>query len=148
MTYYIKTGVKKGRVHRFRYRAKNAVGWGPYSDENSILAANVPSAPSQPSFLNFYSNNTLSVKINPSEDNGGTAITHMELWKDAGNNFTSAFTLVTNHSGILSSYLFTSSDMVLSRTYRIKVLSRNAHGASAFSTITYIAFGPVSTAPG
>jgi len=37
--------IKKGRIHRFKYRALNVVGWGPYSNEASILAANVPSAP-------------------------------------------------------------------------------------------------------
>ena len=35
--------VSKGRSHRFRYRAKNAVGWGPFSAEAVILAAEVPS---------------------------------------------------------------------------------------------------------
>jgi hypothetical protein len=134
-------------VHRFRYRAKNTVGWGPYSDEVSILAANVPSVPLQPEFLNF-SNDALQVKINPSEDNGGTAITHMELWKDAGNDFNSSFTMVTNHSGVLETYNFTSTDMVQPKTYRIKVRSRNSIGVSAFSIITYVAFGPVSAAPG
>ena len=33
----------KGRTHRFRYRARNAVGWGPYSAEAAVLAAGVPS---------------------------------------------------------------------------------------------------------
>jgi hypothetical protein len=28
-----------GRNHRFKYRAKNIVGWGPFSDEAFILAA-------------------------------------------------------------------------------------------------------------
>lgn len=66
-------GIKKGRVHRFRYRAKNAVGWGDFSDEASILAANVPSAPVAPTY-NSFSSNTLNVVIGTSADNGGTAI--------------------------------------------------------------------------
>lgn len=43
--YTITTGIVKGREHGFRYRARNSIGWGDFSDETSILAATVPSAP-------------------------------------------------------------------------------------------------------
>jgi hypothetical protein len=43
----------KGRPHRFRYRAKNAIGWGPYSDDSFILAATVPAKSKRPYFLTF-----------------------------------------------------------------------------------------------
>jgi len=42
--------IHKGRPHRFRYRARNAVGWGPFSAEASVLAATKPSAPEAPKF--------------------------------------------------------------------------------------------------
>jgi hypothetical protein len=43
--YTITSGIYKGRDHLFRYRAKNAIGWGLFSSESSILAATVPTAP-------------------------------------------------------------------------------------------------------
>lgn len=65
--------IVKGRVHRFRYRAKNSVGWGPYSAEASILPATVPSAPAAPTYSHFDSN-TLYINIGLSEDDGGSPI--------------------------------------------------------------------------
>jgi len=41
-TYTITSGIVKGREHRFRYRARNMIGWGPFSDESSVLAATIP----------------------------------------------------------------------------------------------------------
>jgi hypothetical protein len=38
-TYTVTSGIIKGRKHRFMYRAKNKLGWGPYSDPSFILAA-------------------------------------------------------------------------------------------------------------
>jgi hypothetical protein len=35
----VSSGIVKGRKHRFMYRARNMVGWGPYSDASFILAA-------------------------------------------------------------------------------------------------------------
>lgn len=34
--------VIKGRNHRFRYRAKNVVGWSEWSENSFVLAARVP----------------------------------------------------------------------------------------------------------
>lgn len=96
--YTVDERIYKGRYHRFRYRAKNAVGWGLYSEEAVILAANVPSAPGLPTFGSFITA-TLLVELPPSTDNGGTAILEMEFWRDAGDDYTSAFTQVTSYDG-------------------------------------------------
>lgn len=37
--------VKKGLAYRFKYRAKNVIGFGEYSDTVTFLAASVPDAP-------------------------------------------------------------------------------------------------------
>ena len=37
--------VKKGLTYRFRYRAKNVIGFSNYSDTVSFMAASVPDAP-------------------------------------------------------------------------------------------------------
>lgn len=63
-TYTITTGIVKGREHRFRYRARNSIGWGDFSDETSILAATIPSPPEKPIFSSFNSGTeTLYVRI-------------------------------------------------------------------------------------
>jgi hypothetical protein len=49
----ITEGVIKGREHRFKYRARNAIGWGEYSDVSAVLAATVPQKALQPTFLSF-----------------------------------------------------------------------------------------------
>jgi len=38
-------GITSGRYYRARYRAKNEVGFGPYSEVSYILAANMPQQP-------------------------------------------------------------------------------------------------------
>ena len=141
--------VSKGRVHRFRYRAKNAVGWGPFSQEASILAASPPSAPGPPSFSHF-SDDTLFVEIFGSEDNGGTAILAMELWRDAGDDFASSFSQVSDYDGWASTYGFTAATdgLEAGKTYRLKTRSENAVGYSGFSLEAFIAFGDVAGAPG
>lgn len=42
LTYTVSLGVVKGRQHRFRYRARNIIGWSVWSDDSAILAAAVP----------------------------------------------------------------------------------------------------------
>jgi hypothetical protein len=96
--YTVAEGILKGRVQRFRYRAKNSVGWGPYSAEASILPATVPSAPAAPAFSTF-SSATLYVTIGLSADDGGSPILETGLFRDAGDDFTSAFVKVTNYDG-------------------------------------------------
>jgi len=147
--YTVSAGIVKGRVHRFRYRAKNSVGWGPYSAEASILAATVPSAPAQTSFSNF-TGNALIVNLGLSADDGGSPILGMELLRDAGDNYTSAFVNVTGYNGQDLTYSFTvaTDGVVAGKTYRITTRSKNAIGYSSNSTITYVAFGPVPGAPG
>ncbi len=37
-----------GSVYKFRYRAKNVIGWGPYSDYLTAALVSPPAAPSAP----------------------------------------------------------------------------------------------------
>lgn len=46
LTYLKTSGVTGGLTYRFRLRARNKYGWGPYSDVTSIVTALAPSAPS------------------------------------------------------------------------------------------------------
>jgi len=87
-TFTIESGVIKGRRHRLKYRARNSVGWSPYSDESFVLAATAPAKPDRPYFLSF-SNDVLSIVVPRSADNGGSPISAYELWADAGDDYTS-----------------------------------------------------------
>ena len=147
--YTAKEDVTKGRMVRFRYRAQNAVGWGPFSDEASILAATVPSAPEAPTFSSF-SSGTLYLKIGQSEDNGGTAILDMELWRDQGDDYSSVFQEVSLYDGqaLLHALTAVEEGLESGKIYRFKQRSRNGVGYSAWSLESYVAFGDVAGAPG
>jgi hypothetical protein len=42
-SYTVSTGVTEGGTYKFKARARNIYGWGPYSTEVSIIASDVPS---------------------------------------------------------------------------------------------------------
>lgn len=48
--YVVTSNITKGTIYRFRYRAENKIGWGPYSDATFIQAASVPEKPPKPEF--------------------------------------------------------------------------------------------------
>jgi hypothetical protein len=72
-TFTVTEGIIKGRQHRLKYRARNTVGWGQYSDSAFVLAATVPDRAERPFFLSFV-NDELSIVIPRSLDNGGAPI--------------------------------------------------------------------------
>lgn len=45
------SGVRKGQLYRFRYRARNIYGWSSYSDVATVLASQRPSKPMTPTFI-------------------------------------------------------------------------------------------------
>ena len=49
---YTQTGLTAGSSYKFRYRAKNIFGWGPYSNEVTTISATRPDAPSIPTTFN------------------------------------------------------------------------------------------------
>lgn len=38
----VTSNITKGTLYRFRYRAKNNIGWSPFSETGFLLAASVP----------------------------------------------------------------------------------------------------------
>lgn len=139
----------KGRQHRFKYRAKNIVGWGPYSDDAFVLAARVPDRSERPYFLTFATS-TLSIVIPRCLDNGGAPVKFYELWVDAGDDYTSEFRQLTNYADNALIYQATQikDGLLPGRTYRFISRTRNSVGYSEFSIYSYIAFGDVPTPPG
>ena len=147
-TFTATKNIFKGRQHRFKYRARNDVGWGPFSDETAIIAARVPETPDRPSFLSF-TDDLLNILVPLPFDNGGSAIEYLELWTDTGDDFTSDFTQVANYDGISSSYSATQVNDGLEpgKTYRFKTRAKNLIGYSQYSVEAYIAFGNVPNKP-
>ena len=84
-------GITKGTLYRFRHRARNSIGWGPFSDYGFVLAATVPTKPPAPEYVQS-SNTTIDLSFAQSNDDGGSPILGYKLFADAGNDFTSAFT--------------------------------------------------------
>jgi hypothetical protein len=142
--YTVTQNITKGRSFRFMYRAKNAVGWSPFSAVSTVLAATVPSAPKAPYFLSF-SDSTLRIVVPRSSSDGGDTISTYELWVDAGDDFTSTFTKLTGYSNNQMVYLATQQvdGLVNGKTYRFISRSKNPINFSEFSAYGYIAFGDV-----
>jgi hypothetical protein len=146
-TWTQKTLIIKGRMHRFRYRALNLVGWSHFSEEAAILAAQVPSTPARPSFIS-YTVNSLTILIPASLDNGGSDIIKYELWVDAGNDFNSDYHKIEGFDGLRNYYVASDADgLVVGEKYRFICRSLNIIGFSDFSTEGYISFGDVPYAP-
>jgi hypothetical protein len=143
------TDVIKGRDYRLRYRVKNSIGWGDYSSETTVKAASVPAAHTKPSFVSFDDgSDTMTLQLYKSDDNGGSAITLYELYVDGGDDFSSAFTIVSGYDGTSSAYDISAADgITLGETYRFKTRAYNSKGYSDYSDESYIAFGDIPATP-
>lgn len=147
-TVTISDNILKGKTYRVRYQAKNAIGWGEYSSEETILAASRPSIPSKPTFNKFLSS-TLYLNLFKSPDNGGSPITKYELFRDAGDDFSSTFVSIQDINPDTLSFSAADNTLGLNigKTYRFKVKAHNVIGASEYSDEAYIAFGNVPGIP-
>jgi hypothetical protein len=58
----VSSNIERGVVYRFRYRAKNIVGWSDYSDIAFILAASIPTKPPSPKFI-LSSSTTIAMSL-------------------------------------------------------------------------------------
>lgn len=117
----ITSDIVKGTLYRLRYRARNQIGWSQYSPIAYVRAANVPTAPLQPSYVSSTST-TVTISVPRSINDGGSPITGYKLWVDAGDDFTSTFTQVPSYNG--HDVEFTSDaaldGLVTGLTYRFK----------------------------
>jgi hypothetical protein len=86
LEFLITNGINKATVYRLRYRSRNIIGWSDYSPIAYILAANVPVAPSSPSFLNSTAK-TVTLNLPRTIDDGGSPVLQYKLWVDAGDDF-------------------------------------------------------------
>lgn len=89
------SAIVRSRTYRYRYRARNCVGWGTLSDELNVLAADVPNAPPSPT-RSSSSSTSISLLLYPTHDNGGAIVTNYKLYRNAGTDGTS-FVEVTSY---------------------------------------------------
>jgi hypothetical protein len=94
------TSIVRSRIYKYRYRARNCVGWGPLSEELHVLAADVPTAPPSPT-VSSTSATQITLILYPTTDNGGTVVTDYTLLRNdgaAGSTYTpiSSYSYATN----------------------------------------------------
>lgn len=134
-TYAVTTGIVRGFTYRFRYRANNCKGWGPFSDELYVLAAQKPNAPAAPQRIDS-SSTEISLKLFPSTENGGTPVLDYELWRNDGSDG-SSFVIISGYNYLANGFIYTvnaaSESMVAGRFYQFVFRSENLLGYSEFS---------------
>lgn len=76
---YTKTGLTAGKYYRFKISAINGVGEGTAGSSASFIAADYPSAPSQP-YLIASTSTQVEIGWEPPSDNGGAAIDGYDIF--------------------------------------------------------------------
>jgi hypothetical protein len=134
-TYATTTGIERGLTYRFRYRARNCKGWGPFSDELYVLAAQKPSAPASSQRIDS-SSTEISLKLFPSNENGGTPVLDYELWRNEGTDG-SSFIQISGYSYLINGFTvaidIAAESMVAGPFYQFIFRSKNLLGYSDFS---------------
>lgn len=150
LSFTVYSNITEGEVYRFRYRAKNAAGWGAYSPITGIRAATVPQAPPAPQ-LSSVTNAAITLTLLPSTADEGSPITSYKILRDAGNSLGGAIsytTQLTNYDGSASSYSATVANdaLELGKTYRFVYVAVNAYGDSEYSLPLIAGVGAPPTA--
>lgn len=148
LTYTTTTPVTKGQYYRFRYRASNSVGWGDFSAQAFILAGQVPDSPPAPEYTSSTST-SITMSLSQTLDDGGDPVTGYKLYRDAGDDFTSGWTELTNYDGSSSSYAAdtTNDGLVAGRVYRFVYVASNSIGDSEVSNDLIAGVGALPTPP-
>jgi hypothetical protein len=102
---YTATNLLKGRVYRFRYRAKNCQGWSTFSDELNVIAAEPPKQPSAAQ-LDSTLSNTVVLKLSPSSDNMGSVVTDYTIFRNQGND-DEVWTQINGYTYLTHGYIAT-----------------------------------------
>lgn len=77
----------------------------------------------------------MTLSLPPSIDDQGSPIIKHKLFVDAGDNFSSQFTELTNYDGISTTYTATSlvDKLITGKVYRFVTAANNAYGDSPYS---------------
>ena len=91
-------GILKGETYAFRYRAINAIGYGPWSSISKLDAATVPIPPPKPYYISS-TDTSITIGLKGTLDNGGSRITQYKLFRDGGNLSTPVNIEETSYNG-------------------------------------------------
>lgn len=129
--------ISKAGVYGFKYRARNLLGYGPYSDVTYVTAATVPSTPPKPTVASADATQ-IFLTLGPSIDNGGVAVDSYELRMT-----TPSITDVGSYvkaSMLMSHQLTVGADsLTVGEIYTFSFRSHNAKGYSAWSEAVSVA---------
>lgn len=147
--FYKATGLQKGLTYRFRYRAKNCQGWGPFSPELYVLAATVPH---QPLALKVLSVSASSVQLQlfPTRDNGGAIVTTYKLYRNNGQDGSAVTECISYNFGVqgfIASINTASESMTAGLFYQFSYKALNQIGSSALSPVMLVPVADVPLAP-
>lgn len=126
-SFLIKSNIQTGVAYRFRYRARNVVGWSGWSPIASLSASTIPSAPG----IQYLSSNDTQIVLGfvQSSNNGGSIITNYQLDLDG--------VVVSDYSFAADGYSYTALKTTLSLTtgniYVFRYRAVNANGNSVWS---------------
>jgi hypothetical protein len=147
--FYAAKHVTKGLTYRFRYRAKNCQGWGPFSPSLYALAATKPQQPPALKVLSV-SASTLQLQLFPSHDNGGAIVTNYKLFRNDGKDGT-ALTEVTSFDYSSQGFIATIDTVIESLTaglfYQFSYQAINLIGPSDNSPVMLVPVADLLNAP-
>ena len=148
LDYTIEEGIERATNYRLRYRAKNQIGWGEYSEIIYILSATTPMKPPRPTMI-FTSSTSITLSLQQTTDDGGSPIIGYKLLVDKGNDFTSKFSEIPRYSTFTSPFTVTIADdgLVKSKIYRFVLQAQNIYGFSPYSLEVIVGLGDKSPAP-
>lgn len=140
-TFLVKTNITTGVAYRFRYRARNLIGWSGWSPISSLSASTVPSPPG----ISYVSSSDTQIVLafSQSSDNGGSIITNYQLDLDE--------VLVTDYDFSTDGFSYTADKTTLSLTtgtvYAFRYRAINSVGASQWSVPLSVALAGKPSAP-
>lgn len=81
--------------------------------------------------------------LSKSIDDGGSPITLYKLYHDAGDDFTSSYTILGGYDGVSTTYVATTAtDLLVTGTiYRFVYVATNSYGDSVYSNPLIAGFG-------
>jgi hypothetical protein len=145
----ISEGVVASQEYRFRYRAQNFNGWGPFSDISYYIAATVPNRPPPPLYISSTATTTTLQFIEP-EILGGSPLTSFILYVDTLSALQTEIDYVMIYNGTQTQYTVTDQDaggLTTGTIYRYVLKANNVFGASIQSEEIRVALGSLPIAP-
>ena len=141
---YLSAGVERGAHYRFKYRAQNFNGWGPFSEVAYIKAATKPEKPLAPVLVSA-SEASISLQFATPENLSGEPLTGFKLYVDT---ITHSSNYAVIYEGSDWQVTLTAGDGLLTgTTYRFVLVSTNSYGDSPMSEQLRVAFASLPSTP-